>query len=140
MTNIPNLEELESKTLQILQAEKRPLISLRNLLRHLNDIKTFATLDEKALSEFIDDHELFCLTRPAEDAPDFVEPAVYLNTRVPSDYEMKAHMAVELDNMMKALEAAQKEAAANNDSDRAQQIATLLERANRLRDSMKDAS
>jgi hypothetical protein len=136
MTNVPNLEALESQTLQFLQGEQRPLASLRNLLRHLNGIEAHASLEEGALREFIEAHELFCITQPAEGAADFFEPAVYLTTRVPTDIEMKAHMAIELDSMMKALEQAHREASAVNDPARTQQIAQLLDRAQQLRDSI----
>jgi hypothetical protein len=140
MTDIPNLEVLEAKTLQILQDEKRPLISVRNLLRHLNDTETFAALDESALCDFIEGHELFNLYRPPDDAPDFIEPAVYLTTRVPTDAEMKAHMAIELDNITSALETAHKEAQQNNDANRTQQIAALLQKADHLRNALRHTS
>lgn len=139
MNHFPNLETLELKTLQILQDQDRPLISLKNLLRHLNDVEAFASLNEATLIEFIDDHELFCLTRPSEDAPEFLEPAVYLSSRVPSNTEIKAHMALELDAMIQALEAAKREADTDNDGPRTNQITQLLERAHRLRNAIPHA-
>ncbi len=136
MTGIPNLESLETKTLHFLQEAERPLVSLRNLLRHLNAADAHAELSENALIEFLDAHELFCVAHPPEGAPEFIESAVYLATRVPSDLEMKAHMAVELDAMMKALEQAHKEASGSKDQDRADQIAALLDRAQQLRNHL----
>ena len=136
MTGIPNLEILESRTLQFLQSAQRPLVSMRNLLRHLNGIDIFSTLSEEALTEFVSAHELFCITRPSEATPDFFEPAVYLATRVPTDLEMKAHMAMELATMMNSLEQAHREATAQNDAARTQQISGLIERAQQLRDNI----
>ena len=136
MTGIPNLETLEAQTLLFLQSAPRPLVSLQRLLSHLNGSDAFSTLSARALTEFIDAHELFSIAHPPEGSPDFFEPAVYLNTRVPSDVEMKAHMALELDTMMKSLEQAHREATAKNDSARSEQIASLLDRAQRLRDSL----
>ncbi len=136
MNDMLNLETLEAKTLQFLQSTQSPLVSLRNLLRHLNASDAHASLSENALGEFLDAHELFCVTRPSDGAPDFIEPAVYLATRVPSDLEMKAHMALELNAMMKALEQAHKEASSAGDVERSQQIAALLDRAQRIRDGL----
>jgi len=136
MSDIPNLESLETQILQFLQSAQRPLVSVRNLLRHMNSIEGFATLEEERLIEFIDAHDLFAFASPPEGAPDFIESAVYLTTRVPTDLEMKGHMAVELDSMMKALELAHREATEQSDTDRAQQIAALLDRAQQLRKSL----
>ncbi len=139
MSEIPNLETLESKTLLYLQSASRPLVSLRGLLRHLNDSAAFSALGEQALIEFIDAHELFAIVRPPEGTPEFFEPAVYLTTRVPSDIEMKAYMALELDTMMKSLEHAHREATKKSDVARAQQIAQLLDRAQQLRNHLASA-
>jgi hypothetical protein len=136
MDSTPNLETLEACTLRFLQDSERPLVSLRNLLRHLQMLEGLSSLTADSLLEFLEAHDLFKVARPDGVAGALTEPAIYLKTRVPTDREMKAYMVIELDAIIAALEKAQHEAEAADNVRAQSEIAEMLIRARDLRDRL----
>lgn len=126
------LEVVEQRCLDYLKQISHPLAPIHAVLRYVREDEKCADTTEQGLIAFLRKHELFRVIEP--EPPGIM--SVILETRLPSESEMKALMNDQLSNMTDALAKALREAEARGDEVTAARITKLLERARTLHDEM----
>jgi len=144
-----NLEAIEQTCLNYLKQVSNPLVPLSRLLRHLHEHQEFEHVHEDELLDFLRRHDLFEVLDPPglgasaegrqmlEEAGLGMEQCVVLETRLPSRDQLREHMDEQIAQLIAALETARDEASNRAESDRVAAINEVLQRAQTLRDQVR---
>lgn len=144
-----NLEAIEQACLDYLKQVSNPLVPISRLLRHLHEHREFEHVQEKELLDFLRRHDLFEVLEPPglgaspegrrmlDEAGLAMEQCVVLETRLPSRGQLRTHMDEQITQLIAALETAREEAGRRAEADRVAAINEVLERAETLRQKMR---
>lgn len=137
--SVQNLERIEQRTLAHLRQSINPVVPVDALLAHLHDDDLLTDVSLPELLSFLRHHDLFRVFEIPRlvDGEVATGPAVVLESRIPTQREMLAHLFGELEKMEGALLEAVRQARADADLDKLRALNGLLDRLSEIRERIK---